>query len=553
MRYLPGAVIGLLLAVGGFLAAEPNAARDHDRTLLKGAGLPTDAAGLVRFFQSRTVDAATQKRIIDLIAQLGSDDFSTREQATKELAKLGTLAEPFLTRAANDGDAEVTRRARECLAALPGPRARPDLIAAAARLLVAQNPPRTLETLLDYLPSLADEPLEEEIATLVAPLGLVDGKPHPAIIAAAQDKQAVRRLAATGPLARAGDAHRAAVRQLLADPDHRVRLFAAQALVGVRDKAGVPGLIALLGDGPLHLVWQAEDQLCRIAGDKAPSPVLDPGNAASRQKCRAAWDAWWKACEASIDLARLPDAQRLLGLTLICDFDGGPNAHGRVFEVGADGKERWKIDTVHCPADAHVLPTGRVLIAEHDGQRVTERTREGRVVWEHKVAGNPVSCQRLPNGNTFIATYTELLEVTREGKSVYTIQRPSSIFGAQKLPTGNILYIHSNGHIVEVKTDGTEVRSIPAGNTAGWASVELLPNGHFLVALYNANVVKEIDANGKEYLKCTVPQATFATRLSTGHTLTADTRNCKILEFDGLGKKVAELPTGGRPFCVRRR
>src|SRR5262249_35278551 len=149
-----------------------------------------------------------------------------------------------------------------------------------------------------------------------------------------------------------------------------------------------------------------------------------------------------------------------------------------------------------------------------DGHRVTERTREGRVVWEHKVRANPVSCQRLANGNTFIATYTELLEVTREGKTLYSIQRPSSIYNAQKLPSGNILYIHSNGHIVEVKTDGTEVRMIPAGNTAGWASVELLPNGRFLVALYNANVVKEIDSNGKEYFKGTVPQATFATRLS---------------------------------------
>jgi HEAT repeat protein len=550
-----------LLAVNA-PAAEPvlrdHDKNEHDKKLLQQANLPTDAPGLLHFFNNRTFNDASRQRATELIKQLGNDDFDVREKAMKDIVSLGSVAESFLRRATDNTDPEVSRRASECLDRLKMARVGPDLITAAARVLASQSAaahtPATVEAFLNYLPSAADEPIEEEIAGLLTVIGIVNGKPHPALTTAAQDKLAVRRLASAGALARAGGEHREAVRKLLADPDHRVRFVAAQSLIAVHDKSGVQALIGLLGDGPLSMSWTLEDQLCRIAGDKSPTALLDPGNAASRLKCQAAWETWWKANAETLDLARLPARPKFLGIKLVCVLDGGPNAgFGQVFEIGADGKERWKIDSVDGPMDVQMLPTGRLLIAEHNGQRVTERTREGRIVWEHKVAGEPVSCQRLANGNTFIATYTELTEVTREGKEVYTVQRPSGIFGAQKLPGGTILYIHRSGNIVEVKTDGQEIRSLYVGNIRGWGSVELLPNGRFLVALYNANAVKEIDANGKEYFKCSVTMPTFATRLSNGHTLTADSQNRKVVEFDELGKKVAEHSVGGRPFCVRGR
>ncbi len=554
MWHFRGALLCALLAVCA-TAAEPDP-REHDKKLLQQAGIATDATGLLQFFRSRTVSDANRQRASELVKQLGDDDFDIREKAMKDLVALGPAAQPSLLRATENADPEVARRVSECLDRLKVGRVGPELIAAAARVL-ANHPsaaPATIEAFLEYIPSAPDEPVEEELTGLLTRLTAVNGKPHPALTAAAKDKLPIRRQAAAGPLAQAGGEHRETVRKLLADPDHRVRLFAAQALIAVRDKTAVPALIGLLGDGPLSLVWTAEDQLCRIAGDKSPSPLLDPGNAASRQKCRAAWDAWWKANGESLDLAKLPDRTKFLGITLVCVLDGGPNPNlGSVVEIGADGKERWKIDSVDGPMDVQMLPTGRLLIAEHNAQRVTERTRDGRIVWEHKVAGEPVSCQRLANGNTFIATYTDLLEVTREGKQLYSIQRQSGIYGARKLPGGTILFIHRSGNIAEVKIDGTELRSIYVGNIRGWGSVELLPNGHFLVALYNANAVKEIDANGKEYFKCSVPMPTCATRLSNGHTLAADTQNRKVVEFDELGKKVGEHPAGGRPFCVRGR
>lgn len=74
------------------------------------------------------VAAQDQDRIQDLIRKLGSDDFTTREQATEELKKAGKSARPALQKAADESeDPEVRQRARTILeesakAPVPTPR-----------------------------------------------------------------------------------------------------------------------------------------------------------------------------------------------------------------------------------------------------------------------------------------------------------------------------------------------------------------------------------------------------------------------------------------------
>lgn len=60
--------------------------------------------------------AQDQDRIQDLIKKLGSDDFTTREQATEELKKTGKSAREALKKAADESeDPEVRQRARTIL------------------------------------------------------------------------------------------------------------------------------------------------------------------------------------------------------------------------------------------------------------------------------------------------------------------------------------------------------------------------------------------------------------------------------------------------------
>jgi len=544
----PALVVAAAAAAAAISAGGTDGLLQSDEKVLAAANIGTDTTSLLEFFRQRTLTDARRQRIAGLLQQLGDDDFLVRERATRELVVLGRPALAALRQAAAGDDAEAAHRARRCLATIDAGTAG-QLPAAALRVLAARKAAAAIPVLLAYLPSAADAAFEEEIAQCLADLALIDGKPDPAVVAAARDGEPVRRLAAAGVLARASGAeYRATARKLLRDADARVRFAAARALLAVHDKAAVPTLIAILEDGPVALLWRTEDVLCRLAGEQAPAVALDPTSGASRRQARAAWDAWWQTNEAKIDLAFLERLEQSLGLTLICELDSG-----KVWECGPDGKQRWQITGLEKPIDAQVLPGGRVLIAEHGGPRVTERDRTGRILWERRLANSVVACQRLANGNTFIATHTELLEVTPDGKTVSSQQKPGSIYGAQKLPGGNILYVTSNNQLVEIDAAGKAVRAIAVGHTASWGAVELLPSGRYLVALFAANKVVEIDADGKVHWEGTVRQPTSATRLANGNTLVTDTEGRRVLELDRLGKKVWEQATEGRPFRVRRR
>src|SRR5262249_54764989 len=160
------------------------------------------------------------------------------------------------------------------------------------------------------------------------------------------------------------------------------------------------------------------------------------------------------------------------------------------------------------------LTNGNLLVAEHGTMRVAEFDRDGKVVWEHKTpSSQPVSCQRLPNGNTFIATYNELLEVTRDNKVVSTRKPGFTIWNGYKLRNGNILYVTGNNLVIELNPDGKEVARVTVNGTGGWASADKLANGHYLVALYSMNKVVEVDSAGKVHWEVTVQNPGHATRL----------------------------------------
>src|SRR5206468_5169686 len=115
------------------------------------------------------------------------------------------------------------------------------------------------------------------------------------------------------------------------------------------------------------------------------------------------------------------------------------------------------------------------------------------------------------------ATYGELCEVSRDGKKVYSHKKPGSIYCAQKLRNDNILYATSGGAIVEMEPSGKQVHSLAVEGLSAWAGVELLPNGHFLVAQYSINRVAEVDPTGRVYWEGKVQTPAWCTRLPNGH------------------------------------
>jgi HEAT repeat protein len=486
----------------------------EDEKVVKGAGLGAEGPALLEFFRKRTLTDDDRKQFADLIKQLGDEDFAKREEASRELIKRGSPVLPLLRQATRDKDPEISRRAAEGVEALEkGPGTA--LPMAAARLLGKRAPEKAATALLAYLPFADDSAVEQTVLDVLVSLA-GRAETAAALQAALKDEAAVKRGAAAFVLGRSADKDvRAAVLPLLADKSQRVRFRAAQGLLEAREKAAVPALIDLVADGPADGVGEVEDVLARLAGDATPD-AAGGDDAEGRQKRRAAWAKWWKDNGDKLDLAKALEAEPFLNLTVV------PEMHAnKVWECGKDGKPRWTIaKDLQCPIDAQVLPGGRILVAELNGGRVTERDRDGKILWEHKV-DTPIYCQRLANGNTFISTNHKFFVVTREGKEVMAYSPPegNSFFmhSVQRLKNGHVVVVSMDGQIREVDAAGKEVRTLKLETPGGWNGITGAPNGHYLVS--GAGVVQEIDTTGKKVWEYKINGACYASRLPNGNTL----------------------------------
>ncbi len=506
-----------------------------DEQVLADNKIPADGPGLLQYFRQHVVQAGDEARMKALIRQLGDDDFDQREDASFQLAGLGLSARPFLQSAVYDPDVEVAHRARECLKQIDEGTSAATM-AAAIRVLAKLKPDGAAAALLNYLPSAGDESLAEGVRLALAGLAVRDGKGDPALIGALTDPSPARRGAAAFALgrARAADAL-PAVRKLLQDPDALVRYRAALALATAREKDAVPALIALLDELPPFETGRAEELLYRVADDKAP-PAPPAADLAGRRKYRDAWKAWWDDNGAKVDAAKLEDVARTVGYTLVVLLD-----QGRVLELDAANQPRLEVDQLEFPLDAQLLPGDHLLVAEHNGNRVTERNAKNEVVWEKKVEG-PLAAQRLANGNTFIATRTGLLELKPNGDEAFAYNPPNGeiIMKAQKLRNGDIALIMQLGvpRFAVLDAKGKELRGFNVDLRYSGGRIDVLPNGNVLLPEAGDNRVVELDKQGGVVWEVSAEQPIAAVRLPNGNTLITSMTEHRAVEVDHEGKEV---------------
>jgi hypothetical protein len=554
----PGILLLILLGLAGLAgplaAAEPGAAADEK--LLREAGVTLDAAGLAAFLRERLGDGNDVQRLDQLIRQLGSDGFEEREQAVRRLVGVGAAALPKLRQALKDTDPEVRARAQDCIAQVERGVTSTALPLAAVRRLAALRPARAAGDLLYVLPASADDALTEEICFDLAAVAVRDGKVEPALVAALDDHAPARRAIAACIAGRSGSAaQRAAVRALLKDDEPVVRLRAAQGLLAARDKSGIPTLVKLLAEADTTVAWQAEELLHWAAGEKAPEVVVGAGDAPARDKCRAAWEAWWQAEGTGLDLARAEKAPRRPGLLLLCVRDKqGDTEAGRVYLTGCDGRPRWQLAGLELPlTSVHLLPGGRVLLVETtDWAR--ERDLAGKVHWETQPEhGNLVSCQRLLSGNTLLASDRQFLVVKPDGTPVqsHTVS-DFRIRGVASWDKGRFACVDTDGVVREVNTETGQAARVGRLDVSAqfWLSwAEPLPDGGYLAGGGRLGKVLEADAAGKTVRRWDVASAKHAARLRNGHTLLAGAR--RLAEVDGSGKEVWALTPRGEIECLR--
>lgn len=534
----------------------------QDDDVIKQQQLRPEQPALLDFLQQRTLSDDDQNRLRRLIRDLGHAKFRVRDEASRLLIKESTPALAFLKEAENSRDAEVARRVRLCIDEIrkgPGPALPIAVVHHLVRPAQKEQPAApAIRVLLGYVPFADDETVEEEVINALTMLSAREASIDPMLPAALADPLPARRGAAALVLGRVGTKeHVPALHKLLDDPMPLVRWRAAQGLIAAKDAAAVPRLIALLGEIPSQHTWQVEDELQRLAGDRAPSAPVGDGSPALRAKAVRAWDQWWMTQASTFDLTRVGTPEAFLGLTTICEYDtAGGMPGGQVWETARGAAPRWKISGFLGAMDAHRLSNGNVLVAENSANRVSERDKDGNIKWEHRIPGNPIACQRLANGNTFIAAYNNVMEVDAQGKTVYNHQRGPAfyIFSAHKTKNGRIVCMTAQGVILELDPhSGKELKTINLGANGGWCGVEALPTGRYLIATMNNNQVREIDADGKTHWQASFPGVFRATRLPNGHTIVASMTTKKIAELDRTGQVRWEKTCEGRPWSVHWR
>ncbi len=511
-------------------------------------------------FKTRTMSDDERDRALALIQKLDDVSADVRQKASADLVAMGLPVTPLLRQATSNPNPRIGPFALKCLQLIENGSPNP-LPAAAGRMLALRAPDGAVETLLAYLPYADNDESEQQLRDLLSSLAVHDAEAVPVLVKALNDKIGVRRGAAAVALCKRGAGDELpAVKKLFKDADPDVRLRAALAVLTLaRDKDAVPVLIGVLADLPADRVWEPEEMLTFLAGDKGPS-VSVAGDAAARKKAADAWARWWADNSAAVDLAKLDfNEKRELGYLLVVEnqsFVAGKG--GRVVEFDAAGRQRWEIDNLLGPMDAQAFGGNRVVLIDNNGNRVCERETTGdkKIIWEANVP-QAFRVQRLPNGNTFVACHNVLMEVDRTGKEVNRLPLPAEwLFDAVRLRDGQTALFNNQGFYSRLDASGKEVKKVhaPFNFATGMNAAEVLPNDHVIIASWSTSKVFEYDADGKTTMEADIPQATGFFRLSNGHTLVACQNQGRVVELDPAGKVVREMKDlKCHPYRVSRR
>lgn len=247
------------------LAAPPEV---DPAAVLKANGVDPTPEAVEKYLRGWIVDDRLTARIGKLIAQLGSEEFDQREQATEELARIGPAVIDPLRAAARSTDAEVRGRATDLLARVDSAttrQTRETLPPAAFQWLAKTKPAGAMSLILDLLPHLTSPAHREAAAAALWQT------------TSAGDAVRLRKSLAAGPatvraavlpaleLAEGAQAVDT-VAGYLKDADAAVRLAAARAVLDRQPKEAVAVLVALLDSPETGLRTQAAWLLQQVSG-----------------------------------------------------------------------------------------------------------------------------------------------------------------------------------------------------------------------------------------------------------------------------------------------
>lgn len=531
-----------------------------DTDSLKQAGLPADQPGpLIDYLKVRTLTEGDQTKIADVIKKFGADDFEDRVKATEEIERFGPAAIGPLKSAERDPDPEIAYRAKQALKRMEKvPHSQ--VSAAAVRTLVKLKPKEAAAVLIAFLPMADTDEVAEEIRTGLIALAVADGKPEPALVAALEDKNVLRRSIAYVALTEGGDSDeririkeafplvKAAIRK---ETDVDAKFHGLWSLlITTREKEFVPDLLALIPKLPRGRIWQLEEFLLQLAGDSKPADGKFGKTEESLTKAKDAWAGWWTKKGAGLDLVKFDFKPRITGYTDIIEYDYRGYGVYRVTTLGPDLKEKAKIgatgvNNLNYPSDVKKLPNGNYLIAEQNGNRITERDSNSKIIKTINVS-QPLAIDLLPDGGMIVVSRNQVVKFDKEGKQDWAFQRQQyDIMGGRRLPGGDIIFITNTfqgANCFRLDKDGKEVgKPLTLGRIQNYQSIDATGDDKIMVCEFNRVIEYDLKADKdkpKELWSYSANNPTSCQRLPNGNTLITQINqppNGRVIEVDATG------------------
>jgi outer membrane protein assembly factor BamB len=318
---------------------------------------------------------------------------------------------------------------------------------------------------------------------------------------------------------------------LLNSDEPRVRYKVALAFAKLGDKRSIEPLVSSISSVSQ---WESSllDHFLRKLLPTNPPPVGLP-----QPELQKEW------AKRTTDSSIIPEAQiafnaKNMGKTLVVLLDAG-----RIIMLDSSNNILWKIDNLQFPLDAQILPDEKVLVAEHQGNKVTERNKKGEIIWEKKIDG-PLAVQKLEDGSIFIASKTNIVFVDQKGKEISEFTPPNNepIMKANIASNGDICLVLStpqgNAKFVRFDKNKKPVATYDIDVRTSGGKVDILPNGNSLITEVYGNRVIEFNNEGKEVWKFECEQPVAAVRLPNGNTLVTSMTQMKALEIDPKGKEI---------------
>ncbi|MFP6905710.1 MAG: PQQ-binding-like beta-propeller repeat protein [Verrucomicrobiota bacterium] len=491
------------LVLAGFLAGLTHCPADPYHLLLKQHKIPVDRGGLESFLSSITPSPERQELIAGWMMDLGADQYRKRQDAEERLGAVGLFNMDALRALQDSDDPEIKVRVARILNAHQDVD-RHVLLYAVLQVLETNQPPVKLSLLLENL-SHADPPwLFQE---------LVDQISKQTVSPEAYERLALRK-----------NEHSRAMYMLLSEdpttladglihPSPRVNLAAAYQLARRGEELGHEALWAVMG---------GEDASVRASAGRILAALVDepaPYYPYAAQEARRVQVAAWKEIVTDRStwvppsLNRFPPLYRCAPLLLARGYRGG------VIEIDPSGQVIWDFN-IRGAWSAERMRNGNTLIASYTERRVVEVTPDGTEIWEFKTP--TMNARPLKNGNVLISCYNanKVVEIRKsDDVVVWEYATPGRAHDAVMLDNGNVLLCWEKG-VREVNRAGDIAWEWLGGaHRSRIYSVQRLPSGHTLIADYGMDRVMELNAQHDLVWKMDVTRPSDAFRLSNGNTL----------------------------------